>query len=69
MSTVWQYVASHQTLFALGGYYVFSNAVGSLPMPDPTSSKFYRWFFQFSNGVAANISRAVASKLPPDTKP
>jgi len=66
MATIWQYVLAHQTLVSLGGYYLFSAAVGSLPMPDATSHKFYRWFFQFSNTISANISRAWASKLPID---
>lgn len=45
-------------------YWVFSNAVGSLPMPDPTSGKGYAWFFKFANGLAANVSRALAGKVP-----
>jgi hypothetical protein len=30
-------------------------------MPDNTSGKFYRWFFQFANTIAANLSRVSAS--------
>jgi len=69
MATIWTYVAAHQTMFALGSYYVLSAAIGSMPMPDTTSSKFYRWFFQFSNTISANIARAWASKLQPDQPP
>jgi hypothetical protein len=61
MATIWAYVVAHQTLFTLGAYMILSSAVGSLPMPDNTSGKFYRWFFQFSNTVAANLSRVSAS--------
>jgi hypothetical protein len=61
MSTIWAYIVAHQTLFSLAAYAVLSAAVGSLPMPDNTSGKFYRWFFQFSNTIAANLSRVSAS--------
>lgn len=48
-----------------GSYFVFSAFVGALPMPDTTSGKFYRFFFAFCNGLAANLSRAaVAIKVP-----
>ena len=58
------FIKLHPTAFVLGLYYVVSAAVGSLPMPDANSHIFYRWFFQFSNTVAANVTRAYASKLP-----
>ena len=45
-------------------YYVFSNAISALPLPDQTSGKFYAWVFKFLNGLAANISRAAAGKIP-----
>jgi hypothetical protein len=48
-------------------YYVFSNAVSALPLPDTESSKLYGWFFKFMNGLAANISRATAGKIPGTT--
>lgn len=46
------------------GYWLLSNAIGALPAPDNTSSKFYGWFFKFANGFAANLSRAAAGKIP-----
>ncbi len=61
MANIWAFIVAHQTLFTLGAYAVLSAAIGSLPMPDNTSGKFYRWFFQFSNTVAANLSRVSAS--------
>jgi hypothetical protein len=61
MSAIWAYIIAHQTLFTLAVYMVFSAATGAMPMPDNTSGKFYRWFFQFMNSLAANISRAKAS--------
>jgi hypothetical protein len=48
----------------MGAYIVLSNAVGALPMPDTTSSKFYAWFFKFANAVASNLTRASAGKIP-----
>jgi hypothetical protein len=63
------FIKLHPTAFTLGLYYMVSAAVGSLPMPDAESHKFYRWFFQFSNTLAANVTRAYASKLPNLTPP
>jgi hypothetical protein len=57
---VWQFYLAHQTAFALGGYYLASAFVGSLPMPDDKSSTFYHWFFTFANTLAANLSRVNA---------
>lgn len=71
MTQLWSFLVAHQTAVVLATWYVASAAIGSLPMPDTTSSKFYRWLFQFANTLAANVSRAWASKLPtePTTKP
>lgn len=46
------------------GYWVFSNAVGSMPLPGPGANPWYAWMFKFLNGLAANLSRAFASKIP-----
>ncbi len=48
----------------VASYWFFTAAIGALPMPDNTSSKFYGWFFKMSNAFAANISRSVAGKIP-----
>ena len=61
---MWSFISAHPTTFILLSYYVASAAIGALPMPDATDSKFYRWFFQFANTVSANVTRAYASKLP-----
>lgn len=50
-------------------YWAVSNAIGALPLPDNTSSKFYGWFFKFANGFAANLSRAAAGKIPGTDNP
>lgn len=49
----------HHPLAALGGWYVYSAAVSSLPLPDQHSSKFYRWFFAFSHTLAGFLKRAA----------
>jgi hypothetical protein len=49
-------------LWGLGLYLVASAAIGALEAPTPTSSQFYRWFFKFSNLLAANVTRAFSAK-------
>ena len=48
----------------VGLYWFLTAAIGALPMPDSTSSKFYGWFFKMTNSFAANLSRAAAGKIP-----
>ena len=57
-------IHAHPATWTLGAYYLFSNAVSSMPMPDEKSSKGYFWLFKFFNGLAANLSRAWAGKIP-----
>lgn len=45
-------------LWILAAWYVFSAAVGSMPMPEAADPKWYKWLFGFLNTLAANISRA-----------
>lgn len=46
-------------------YWIFSAAVGAMPMPHDKSSGFYRWFFAFVHSLAGNLNRAaVALKAP-----
>ena len=61
------YIA-HPALISLGFYYVCSAAIGSMPMPDAQSGKGYRWLFGFLNTLAANVTRALASRLPKDAQ-
>ena len=60
---------SHPALWTLGAYYVMSAAVGAMPMPDAQSGKGYQFLFGFANAVAANVTRALASRLPKDATP
>ena len=64
MNPAWQFLAAHQTIVALVSYYVISAAIGALPAPAADSGNGYKWFFQFSNTLAGNLSRAFSSKLP-----
>ena len=59
--SIWQWILAHPTSMSLGGFYVMSAFIGALQMPDNTSGSFYRFFFKFVNGIAANFSRAGAS--------
>jgi hypothetical protein len=46
-------------------YWVFSAAVGALPMPQEGGHAFYRWAFAFLHGISGNVSRAlIALKVP-----
>lgn len=65
MNSLIALIKAHPTVVTMGAYYVLSAAIGSLPMPDANSHLFYKWFFAFANAVAANVTRAYASKLPP----
>ena len=60
------WLRAHPEIYAsltLGLYHVGSAFVGSLEMPTPASTPLYRFLFAFTNRLAANYSRASASKL------
>jgi hypothetical protein len=57
-------VQHHQVLYTLGGYYVFSAAVGAMPAPMPNGNAFYSWVFHFLQTLGANLTRVIASKYP-----
>lgn len=49
----------------IGCYWLFSAAVSPMPMPKPTSSSFYVWFFGFMHALSGNLNRAaVALRVP-----
>ena len=65
LAQLMQYISQHPVQWAgivAAAYHVLSAAIGSLEMPDASSGKFYRWFFRFTNQVAANYGRASAEK-------
>lgn len=53
----------HPAFVTLIIYYILSAAISSLPSPTATSTKFYFWFFRFSNTLAANLSRAYSTAV------
>jgi len=64
MNTILNSIHTHPTYWALGAYYLFSNAVSALPTPAQGNNGAYRWLFDFSHGLAGNISRIVATRYP-----
>jgi hypothetical protein len=44
-------------------YFVFSNAVSTMPAPTANSGFFQVWVFRFSNAIASNLSRAFSTKV------
>jgi hypothetical protein len=64
MLQLWNQLQQHPMVMSgltLAAYHAASAFVGALEMPDSTSGKFYRFFFQFANLFAANYSRSKAS--------
>lgn len=48
-------------------YWVFSAVVGALP--DPNGNKWYRFFYGFMHGLAANIMTAARQFKVPGANP
>jgi hypothetical protein len=51
----------------LTGYIVFvtaSAAIDSLPEPNTTSTKRYRWLYGFLHSLVGNLSRVIAARYP-----
>lgn len=65
-------IHAHPTAWALGTFWVTSNAVSAMPSPTATSGNFYRWSFDFLHLLSANVMRIVATRypqaLPPEPK-
>jgi hypothetical protein len=57
------FIQAHETVFALGLFWVASAGVGSMPAPTATSSTFYTWWFKFANTIMANVSRAYGTAV------
>lgn len=61
---MFHWIAAHQLISAVLGYFLFSNAVQALEPPDEKSTKGYRWFFCFSHGLAGNFKYALQKLAP-----
>lgn len=64
MNWLFASIHSHPAAWTLGAYFLFSNAISSMPTPGNTSGGFYRWLFDFSHLMAGNISRIIATRYP-----
>ena len=62
-------IHAHTTAWTLGAYFVFSNAISSMPTPGSATGGFYRWLFDFSHLMAGNISRVIATRYPQAVPP
>ena len=56
-------IHAHQVTWALGTFWTVSAAIGAMPTPQ-SQTGFYRWLFDFSHVLAANIARVVATRYP-----
>lgn len=59
------WVAAHQALSAIIGFWLFSNFVGGMPTPNDKSSMAYKWAFTTLHSLAGGIPRIAATFLPP----
>jgi hypothetical protein len=54
-----QFILAHQTIAALATYMLFANAVSAMPSLDDSSSKLYRWSFNFLHGIGSALPRII----------
>ena len=54
---------------AIGGYWVFSAAVGALPTPTEKNGPGYVFLFRFAHGLSGNITRAAMAFKVPGAQP
>jgi hypothetical protein len=54
---------SHFWAFVIG-YWVFSAAVGAMPVPYDTDSSWYKFFYTFLHTLSGNITAAFGNKIP-----
>ena len=64
MEWIISFIEQHPVISTFTAYYVFSSAVGAMPSPSTGGSKFYEWFFNFSQALGANVARMAAQKYP-----
>lgn len=64
MHFIAQLYVNHPYDSTLVSYYLFVTLVGTMPTPDTSSGKFYRWAFGFLNTIAAGVPRVAATMAP-----
>lgn len=52
-----------------GSLYILSSAARSLPEPLPFGSRFYLWFYNFSQAMVANWDRISGAGKKAEAKP
>lgn len=57
MNSLWNFVATHQTIVALVAMWLFSNIVTALPSPTNDSGGFYKFAFAFMHGLSGSLPR------------
>lgn len=62
-------IHAHPTAWALGTFWVASNAVSAMPTPAAGSNSFYRWAFDFLHLLSANVTRIIATRYPQAVQP
>ena len=61
LTAIYNWILAHSTMVTLLAYHIAIAFTTSLEMPSTDSGAFYRFFFKFVNGLAANYARAQAS--------
>ena len=59
----------HPVIGSLGGYYLFSNLVGSMEEPSSKSGAGYRYLYRFTHGLAGNLKYALTKVYPSYVEP
>lgn len=58
------FLAQHEAILAIAGYWIFSAIVGGMPAPDSTSGKGYLWAYNALHILAGNLTSAVSARYP-----
>lgn len=58
------FLAQHEAILAIAGYWVFSAIVGGMPAPDTTSGRGYLWAYNALHILAGNLTSAVSARYP-----
>jgi len=66
---MFQFFQHHLIPSLIGGYFLFSNAVGAMEAPTDKSGAFYRFIYRFGHGVAGNLKYALKAKFPEYVEP
>ena len=64
LHALFHWTEEHLLIVGMGAFYLYSNAVGTLPAPQQNSNAFYRWFFAFNHALAGNIKYALQKAVP-----